>query len=69
MTCPTCNGTGLVATTEDAPDGMQWTSLCAAGHMCPATGRCEPLVETGGHRQCVVCKVNVEPCCQGAGAD
>ena len=33
---------------------------------CPACGRPEQIVWVHGHGQCVHCKMNVMPCCDGA---
>ena len=35
------------------------------GRVCPFCGRSSKTVFVHGHEQCVVCKINVEPCCQG----
>ena len=33
--------------------------------VCPYCGHSSQTVFVHGHEQCVVCKTNVEPCCQG----
>ena len=33
--------------------------------VCPYCGQSSQTVFVHGHEQCVVCKTNVEPCCQG----
>ena len=33
--------------------------------VCPYCGQSSETVFVHGHEQCVVCKTNVEPCCQG----
>ena len=33
--------------------------------ICPYCGQSSQTVFVHGHEQCVVCKTNVEPCCQG----
>ena len=33
--------------------------------VCPYCGQSSHTVFVHGHEQCVVCKTNVEPCCQG----
>ena len=33
--------------------------------VCPYCGQSSQTVFVHGHEQCVVCKPNVEPCCQG----
>jgi len=33
--------------------------------ICPYCGQSSKTVFVHGHEQCVVCKTNVEPCCQG----
>ena len=35
------------------------------GKVCPYCGQSSQTVFVHGHEQCVVCKTNVEPCCQG----
>ena len=35
------------------------------GEVCPYCGQSYQTVFVHGHEQCVVCKTNVEPCCQG----
>jgi hypothetical protein len=35
------------------------------GMVCPYCGQSSQTVFVHGHEQCVVCKTNVEPCCQG----
>ena len=35
------------------------------GKVCPYCGPSSQTVFVHGHEQCVVCKTNVEPCCQG----
>ena len=35
------------------------------GKVCPYCGQSSKTVFVHGHEQCVVCKTNVEPCCQG----
>jgi hypothetical protein len=35
------------------------------GKVCPYCGQSSQIVFVHGHEQCVVCKTNVEPCCQG----
>ncbi len=35
------------------------------GKVCPYCGHSSQTVFVHGHEQCVVCKTNVEPCCQG----
>tara|TARA_B100000686_G_scaffold315451_1_gene362397 strand:- start:194 stop:370 length:177 start_codon:yes stop_codon:yes gene_type:complete len=33
--------------------------------VCPYCGNSSQTVFVHGHEQCVFCKTNVEPCCQG----
>ena len=33
--------------------------------VCPYCGQSSQTVFVHGHEQCVFCKTNVEPCCQG----
>jgi len=33
--------------------------------VCPNCGQTSQRVFVHGHEQCVVCKINIEPCCQG----
>ena len=35
------------------------------GKVCPYCGQSSQTIFVHGHEQCVVCKTNVEPCCQG----
>ena len=35
------------------------------GKICSYCGQSSKTVFVHGHEQCVVCKINVEPCCQG----
>ena len=35
------------------------------GKVCPYCGQSSKTVFVHGHKQCVFCKTNVEPCCQG----
>ena len=35
------------------------------GKVCPYCCQSSQTVFVHGHEQCVVCKTNVEPCCQG----
>ena len=35
------------------------------GKVCPFCGQSSQTVFVHGHEQCVVCKTNIEPCCQG----
>ena len=35
------------------------------GKVCLYCGQSSQTVFVHGHEQCVVCKTNVEPCCQG----
>ena len=35
------------------------------GKVCPYCGHSSQTVFVHGHEQCVVCKTNVEHCCQG----
>ena len=35
------------------------------GKVCPYCGQSSQTLFVHGHEQCVVCKTNVEPCCQG----
>ena len=35
------------------------------GKVCPYCSQSSQTVFVHGHEQCVVCKTNVEPCCQG----
>jgi predicted molibdopterin-dependent oxidoreductase YjgC len=35
------------------------------GKVCPYCGQSSQTVFVHGHEQCLVCKTNVEPCCQG----
>jgi len=35
------------------------------GKVCHYCGQSSKTVFVHGHEQCVVCKINVEPCCQG----
>ena len=35
------------------------------GKVCSYCGQSSKTVFVHGHEQCVVCKINVEPCCQG----
>ena len=35
------------------------------GKVCPYCGQSSQTIFVRGHEQCVVCKTNVEPCCQG----
>ena len=35
------------------------------GNVCPYCGQSSQTVFVHGHEQCVVCKMNVEPCCSG----
>jgi len=37
----------------------------AKGKVCSYCGQSSQTVFVHGHEQCVVCKTNVEPCCQG----
>ena len=39
------------------------------GNVCPYCGQSSQTVFVHGHEQCVVCKMNVEPCCSGQGLD
>jgi hypothetical protein len=39
------------------------------GNVCPYCGQSSQTVFVHGHEQCVVYKMNVEPCCQGQGLD
>jgi hypothetical protein len=32
---------------------------------CPACGATLFVVEVHGHGQCVICKTNIQPCCDG----
>lgn len=36
---------------------------------CPACGQPENIMWVHGHGQCVHCKMNVVPCCDGATSD
>ena len=40
-------------------------NIHSKGKVCPYCGQSSQTVFVHGHEQCVVCKTNVEPCCQG----
>ena len=35
-------------------------------NICPYCGQLSQTLFVHGHEQCILCKTNVEPCCQGA---
>ena len=41
------------------------SKISSKGKVCPYCGQSSHTVFVHGHEQCVVCKTNVEPCCQG----
>ena len=56
---------GLEGKTNTTPSSKNQSK----GNVCPYCGQSSQTVFVHGHEQCVVCKMNVEPCCQGQGLD